>query len=65
MDKKDLSELGIGFLAGALVGGIIALLYAPQKGSETRGMIKDKAVEVRDNAGRFVGKIAKKVKRNE
>ena len=54
MERKDYTELGIGFLAGALVGVVLALLYAPQKGSETRGMIKDKAVEVRDNAGKFI-----------
>ena len=63
MDRKDLSELGVGFLAGALVGTVLALLYAPQKGSETREIIKNKAVEVRDGAGRFVGKVTNKVKR--
>lgn len=61
MDRKDLTEIGIGFLAGALVGSVIALLYAPQKGSDTRELIKSKAVEARDNAGRFVGKIKNKV----
>jgi gas vesicle protein len=54
MEKRDYTELAIGFLAGALVGSVIALLYAPKKGSETRAMIKDKVVEVRDNAGKFI-----------
>ncbi len=30
-----------GFLAGALVGGVVALLFAPRSGAETRGMIRD------------------------
>lgn len=29
------------FLGGAIVGGVIALLFAPKSGVETRGMIKD------------------------
>jgi len=32
-----------GLVLGALVGGTIALLYAPMKGGDTRRMIKDKA----------------------
>lgn len=29
------------FLGGALVGGVIALLFAPRSGAETREMIRD------------------------
>ena len=32
-----------GILVGALIGGTLALLYAPAKGSDTRQFIKDKA----------------------
>jgi gas vesicle protein len=31
-----------GLLAGAAIGGIIALLYAPQSGKETRDQLKQK-----------------------
>jgi gas vesicle protein len=34
-----------GLLLGTLVGGIIALLYAPMKGEDTRRMLKEKAGE--------------------
>ena len=65
MNKDNLSGFGIGILAGLLVGGAIALLYAPQEGVKTRAMIMDEAIKVRDNTGRFVGKIAKRVKRDK
>ena len=35
---------------GGLTGAITALLLAPQSGTETRALIKDKSVELRDKA---------------
>ena len=40
----------VGLLVGALSGVIAALLFAPQSGAETRTMIKDKSIELRDKA---------------
>ena len=40
----------IGLLVGVLSGAIAALLLAPQSGEETRLMIKDKSIELRDKA---------------
>ncbi len=40
----------VGLLVGALSGAIAALLLAPQTGEETRTMIKDKSIELRDKA---------------
>jgi gas vesicle protein len=48
MEKKDIAVGGIALGAGLLIGAIIALLYAPQSGQETRKMIVDKAGEVKD-----------------
>jgi gas vesicle protein len=42
--------LFLGILAGAVVGGVTALLLAPKSGQETRQMIKDKSMEWRDMA---------------
>jgi len=40
----------IGFLTGAAVGSIIALLYAPKSGKELRSDIKNKSQEFMDDA---------------
>ena len=48
MNKDMAKGFGIGLLVGAVIGGVIALLYAPKTGKETRQLIKDKATEVVD-----------------
>ena len=37
-----------GFLVGGITGAVISLLYAPQSGEQTRAVIKEKAIELRD-----------------
>jgi len=49
-DDNGIGMLAGGFLLGALVGAAVALLLAPQSGEETRTMIKDKSIELRDKA---------------
>ena len=46
MDKDGAVSFGIGMLTGLVIGGALALLYAPQSGRDTRHAIKEKAVEV-------------------
>ena len=46
MNKDNAIGFGIGLLVGAVIGGFIALLYAPKTGKETRQLIKDKVTEV-------------------
>ena len=48
MNKDYCMGFGIGILAGAVLGGVFALLYAPKSGKETRKLIKDKATEFVD-----------------
>ncbi|HEX9896832.1 MAG TPA: YtxH domain-containing protein [Dehalococcoidales bacterium] len=48
MSKDLVIGFGIGLLSGVVIGGVIALLYAPKTGQETRQLIKDKATEVVD-----------------
>ncbi|HJS20207.1 MAG TPA: YtxH domain-containing protein [Anaerolineales bacterium] len=49
-DRNGIGMLLVGLLLGGLSGAVLALLFAPQSGAETRTMIKDKSVELRDKA---------------
>lgn len=55
-----MSENGKGefwaFTAGLLAGGVIALLYAPDKGEETRKRIRDTAEETYHKGEEIYGK---------
>ena len=48
MNKDNAIGFGIGIVAGAVIGGVLALLFAPKSGKETRQLIKNKAVEIVD-----------------
>lgn len=58
--RLDMSERGKGefwaFAAGLLAGGVVALLYAPAKGEETRKRIKDGAEETYHKGEEIYGK---------
>ncbi|MHA4806665.1 YtxH domain-containing protein [Flavitalea flava] len=45
----DNSKLVLGFIAGAVVGGALGVLLAPDKGSETRKKIKEKGFDMTDS----------------
>ncbi len=49
-EEMDSKTLGMGFLAGALVGAAVGVLYAPRAGKETRGIIKSKAEHTAEEA---------------
>ena len=51
MSNRDvIGALFVGFILGGLTGALAALLFAPQSGAETRALIKDKSIELRDIA---------------
>jgi gas vesicle protein len=49
-DRDEFGAFLVGFVVGGLAGAVVALLFAPQSGEETRAMIKDKSIELRDKA---------------
>ena len=53
-DHDDFGAFLVGFLVGGVSGAITALLLAPQSGEETRTMIKDRSIELRDQASATV-----------
>lgn len=66
MSDKDSND-GLGaFLAGILIGGLVgaatALLLAPKTGEETRELIKEKSIELKDRTSERAGEIAQKTK---
>ena len=62
MNKDNAIGFGIGLLTGAIIGGVIALLYAPKTGKETRKLIKEKATEVVDAVKEKTGGVIDTVK---
>jgi gas vesicle protein len=49
-DSNDLGNFLAGLIIGGLAGAAVALLMAPQSGEETRTMIKDRSIELKDRA---------------
>ena len=49
-DNNDFGAFVAGFIVGGLVGAAVSLLMAPQSGEETRTMIRDKSIELKDRA---------------
>lgn len=47
---SDFGAFLAGFVIGGLVGAATALLLAPQSGEETRMVIRDKSIELKDKA---------------
>ena len=59
-DNDGFGMFLIGFVVGGLAGAVAALLLAPQSGEETRTLIKDKSIELRDMAAEQADVIATK-----
>src|SRR5512144_1448391 len=49
-DRDEFGAFLVGFIVGGLSGAVVALLFAPQAGEETRALIRDKSIELRDRA---------------
>lgn len=54
------SKLLLGFIAGAVVGGALGILLAPDKGSETRKKIREKGAGVSDSLAEKFNEVTDK-----
>ena len=59
-DRDDFGAFLIGFVVGGVAGAVAALLLAPQSGEETRTLIRNKSIELRDKASQQAEVIASK-----
>ena len=50
MSKERNSGIVLGLLAGAAIGSLLGVWFAPEKGSETRKRVRRKAEDLRDEA---------------
>jgi len=61
METRTVAGFGIGLVTGAVIGGVIALLFAPKTGKQTRQLIKDTATDgvdaVKEKAGEMIDMI--------
>ena len=56
------SGTGLGaFIGGAVVGAIVALLYAPRSGAETQAELKEGVRRLREDANRRIGDLREEV----
>lgn len=53
MENRKTQKIAAAFLFGAVIGGVIALLYAPKSGKETRKDISDEVNNYMKKAGIF------------
>ena len=59
-DESNFGSFLMGFTVGALAGAIVSLLMAPQSGEETRQVIKEKAIELKDLGTETYGETKQK-----
>ena len=61
MSRDSTSGFFAGLMMGAVIGAVVALLYAPQTGTETRRMVTEKASDIKEKTSKAVGKIKESV----
>jgi gas vesicle protein len=53
---KNSSKILIGFTSGIVIGGVLAILFAPDKGTETRKNISDAKSKLADAVKETISK---------
>ncbi len=57
MTKDSGSGFVTGLIMGALIGVVVGFLYAPQSGTETRRLVKEKTEVVKEKAARAARRV--------
>jgi gas vesicle protein len=57
MTKDSGSGFFTGLIMGALIGVVVGFLYAPQSGTETRLLVKEKTGIVKEKAARAAKRV--------
>jgi gas vesicle protein len=53
-DRDEFGAFLVGFVVGSVAGAVASLLLAPQSGEDTRAIIKEKSIELRDRANETI-----------
>ena len=62
MSREKNSGIVLGLLAGAAIGSLLGVLFAPEKGRETRKRLRRKAEDLRDEAFEQYEQLSEKAK---
>ncbi|MDO4763256.1 MAG: YtxH domain-containing protein [Flavobacteriaceae bacterium] len=62
MSKERNSGIVLGLLAGAAIGSLLGILFAPDKGCETRKRVGRKAEDLRDDALDYYETLSEKAR---
>jgi len=54
--EKSSGNFLVGFVVGAFVGAVLALLFAPAPGEEIRNQLREKSIELKDRASDLTAK---------
>ena len=57
------NKLVTGLLAGAIIGAVVGILFAPKTGKETREIVGNRAGEIRKKTGDYVGSIRQRIRK--
>ncbi len=57
------NRLITGLVAGALVGAVAGILFAPKPGRESRLIVGAKAEEIRNKTGGYIGTVKEKIRK--